>query len=339
MAGNIEVRRAVPEWLHVQVNTWQDLRELGRGNVTQLIRYQRSDIRSRRATLARLDQYAAVLEGKNGADITEEAKKYANPEFTSDDLTLRKDGFGMNPGKAEPAKAEDISRERGETTFNKCGWCEFAGTGSMRFNYMIDGNCSLLSYANLEFNNNRGVTTPCDFKKMSGDQIGEVVSRYREEQVRLREGIQQTQKLAERMRGVARRAEDRPMLPQLRPHDFFNLGDEVVTYVGPQMEDKLVGDPRFITAKVIPGYRHHDGCVSYVSDEQWHKGDYYEGRGGGSGVARADILPKREFDYLVDPKNENYLYRWLNKLNARDKGYGPFAIALFNYNASKQGGK
>ena len=52
------------------------------------------------------------------------------------------------------------------------------------------------------------------------------------------------------------KAKKKPCLPDSRPHNYFNIKDEVRVYIDGKWEHGVV----------VSGYRHHDGCVSYILD-------------------------------------------------------------------------
>ncbi len=110
---------------------------------------------------------------------------------------------------------------------------------------------------------------------------------------------------------VAKSPDKRPYIPQLRPYDLFNVGDEVVVYIG-DSKNSIVSK-RFIVGKVIEDYRHHDGMVSFIANEKWHTGDYYDGRGGFAGLYYPGIMLKWELEYLMS--NPSFLELWLRQID------------------------
>ena len=112
MTENNEIKTIIPDWLHIQIKDWNELKGLGKGNIKQLIKYQNNSIDTIKKTIEELNEYAGILKGKSGKDIAEEAKKYENPIFSPEDLTIRADEGIKSP---EPIKDEDKKRQKGET--------------------------------------------------------------------------------------------------------------------------------------------------------------------------------------------------------------------------------
>lgn len=323
MTERIDARATVPEWTHVEVQDWDDVGNLGKKNIGSLIEYHRNDLIGLGDRIGTLEEYTELLEGKSGNDLAAIAQQFDNPQFTPEDLSVKRDSWS---GVPEPNREEDIDRESNSTTLNKCGWCRYAGSGSWRYKYMVEGSCRLLQEADMETDTHRGAATECSITKMPAKKISRIVERFNQRKTWLIGDLNDKKELVDQMQEVADGSEEKPYLPQLRPYDYFNVDDEVVMYFGSDSE-KLVGYPRFINGKVIEGYRHHDGMVSFITDEVWHSGDYHDGKGGGSGANRADILLKSEFDYLT--QNPDYLNMWLNQLEEhKDGDYAEFKRAM-----------
>ncbi|RLE46430.1 hypothetical protein DRJ25_04190 [Candidatus Woesearchaeota archaeon] len=318
MTENNEIKTIIPDWLHIQIKDWNELKGLGKGNIKQLIKYQNNSIDTIKKTIEELNEYAGILKGKSGKDIAEEAKKYENPIFSPEDLTIRADEGIKSP---EPIKDEDKKRQKGETTFNKCGWCKYAGTGLHRYNYMIKGECRLLYLAGQE-ETDRGITTDCSLKKMSGENIENIVNTYNSKIEDLEREIEKRQSLIERLETISQTTEEKPYLPQLRPMNLFREGSEVIVYLGDIDDVEVIVDEQFIEGKIVSN---EEWFVLFESDERWHKGDYQEGRGGLSGLLRPDILSKKEFEYLT--QNPDFLDLWLKQI-PNEEHYEGFKQAI-----------
>jgi hypothetical protein len=167
----------------------------------------------------------------------------------------------------------------------------------------LEGRCGLMPNWSGDHNWN----DPCHIKKCGKADLQEyAASKKRENENALRE-IDRRNKQIEVLKGLTESADDMPPLPSHRAHDHFNIGDKVMEYIYPPLwaksEHRPVADVlcKWIPATVINGYRHHDGCVSTISDVQVHTNkDYHDGRGGGSGVGVPLIMLKSEHDWFAE---------------------------------------
>lgn len=114
-------------------------------------------------------------------------------------------------------------------------------------------------------------------------------------------------------------AEKKPALPDQRPHDWFNVNDEIACFVG-NWDDRIYKDV-WAFAKVIYGYRHQDGCVSVRYNEKIHNGPYLEGHGGGYGMSRPEVMHMWEFNYLR--QHPDFAKLWVRATNGHLEGYDP----------------
>lgn len=326
-----KLEKYIPQWLHLKIESSDELRKLGKNNLERLVSYQEHYINEKENTIKRLKDMAELLKGKSGNDIIELSKQYENPDFSLCDVRT---GNNWLRGP-EPKRQKDVNRERGETTFNKCGWCEHAGCGTFRYDYMISGPCSLFSYADMENNRERGILTECSLKEMSEKEISKIVKAYKINIKKLEEEIKEKKETISELEKTAKTTEKKPYIAQLRPHDLFNEGDEIVAYIG-GIERTTINKP-FITSKVIQSYRHHDGCVSLIADEKWHNGEYHKGKGGGWGIRRPGILLRKEFEYLI--QNPGFLDFWLEQIEDRNGEYKKFKQTIKEVWPLKFGGK
>ena len=69
--------------------------------------------------------------------------------------------------------AENMNRKKGDTTFEICGWCEFAGSGSCRYSCHLDSYCDLMK----DYDEERKVKwdTPCKILSLSLIDIKDII--------------------------------------------------------------------------------------------------------------------------------------------------------------------
>ncbi len=310
-----------PQYSLRGVKDWDGVSKLGSKNIAALISRARDNEQSLTHNIAKLKEQQNLLLGKSGDDFKEMAKGFDNPVIT--EIGKREGNWTGDP---EPLDAASAERESGTTTFNMCGWCKHAGGGSCRYSYHITTRCSLLGSTSPEtcFN------TPCLLQSKTAVEITEQVQRIEQEVDALlarREKVRQGIKLLQRLK---KGATEKPYLMSLRPHDHFNVGDDVMAYVGQWGEDGehkcVIKQNRtdlsrgvWVPAIVVFGYRHHDGCVSYQALFPIHTNmSYFEGRGGGAGMSRPELLLRSEFNYLQAAKENgdaDFLTMWIDNID------------------------
>ena len=309
------------EYSTVGVSGWDDLPHLGKLNLQELLSSLRSS--EKRCTRGIKDEYdkGGMFEGANGARFAELAKGYECPVVEMGKAP--KDSWLGDP---EPVDVDSMSRKRGSTTFNLCGWCEHGGGGSGRYGYMITTSCSLLPdeaseeashedaddpewaarvahiadaiHGSLPFRKEARTDTPCYLHALTSEECEAVVrwrARNAQELVAHREELRAAIRHVKQLLDAA--TIEKPYIRSLRPYAWFDVGDAVVVHLRDFNAAMLVKDP-WGKAKVIPGYRHHDGCVSYGFELPVHTGEYLNGRGGGSGASSPGVLKEWEFEYL-----------------------------------------
>ena len=223
----------------------------------------------------------------------------------------RRDNWRDDP---EPVDAASTNREPGTTTFNICGWCSHVGCDTCRYGYHISSSCRL-AYGDPQLDVRRRFDTKCWLLSASSDDIARVVANFDVEYRALCLERRIRQSRIRQLKRLLAKSEDKPAAPHERPHDWFNLDDRVVCYVGDWTKDRVCGPDGklavFAPAAVIDGYRHHDGCVSVRYDDRVHSGEYLEGHGGGYGMSRPEIMHRWEFDYLVS--HPDFAAVWLRQ--------------------------
>jgi hypothetical protein len=256
-----------------------------------MVRSWRGHAESLSHSIKKTDEMLAFMQNKNATEITEIAKDFECPTFPN--IGTPKDSWSKD---LEPLDAASINRKGDATTFNFCGWCKHCGGGSCRYNYRITTSCSFIDYAGMK-DEERKFNTPCIFKTATDqffNQVREGLAKKRDQVIREKKT---TDVKIKKLLKLEEEAEKKPAMPGARPHDWYNINDSVVCYVGEWEE--ILTDEQFSTAKVISGYRHHDGCVSVCFDKKIHNGDYLDGHGSGYGMSRPEVMHQWEYEYML----------------------------------------
>ncbi len=317
---SINPQDLIPDyWYGIYVPTEADLIFIGSNNIEYLKRYWRSEecslSKQVKATQADID----LLVGKTPDDIKAMAAEYENPDFPC--IGVLPDNLSKDP---EPLDAASISRERGATTFNVCGWCKHSGGSTCRPNYHITTYCPLIP-RQLGNGDARGVNekfrfnTPCALANGTQELLDTCVEHLKARKANLVASKQRAAAFASYLAEVMRKAEEKPYFASHRPHDWFNINDRVMflTSDGEAIIPEKANS--FIAGTVINGCCYHDGRVSACSDTPWHIGEYCDGRGVGFGTSRPEILLEWEYTYLKE--HPDYLKVWLrcSKADLRSK--------------------
>ncbi|MHB8913445.1 MAG: hypothetical protein ACYC4I_00310 [Minisyncoccota bacterium] len=307
-----------PQYSLRGVKDWNGVSKLGSKNIAALISRARDNEQSLTGNIAKLKERQSLLKSKSGDDFKEMAKEFENPTIT--EIGLREGNWTRDP---EPLDAASANRASGSTTFNMCGWCKQASGGSCRYSYYITTQCGLLGNTSPETR----FDTPCLLQSKTADEIAEQVQRIDHEVDALlakREKVRQGIKLLQRLK---KGASEKPYLMSLRPHDHFNVGDDVIAYVGQWGNDSehksVVKGGVWVPAIVVFGYRHHDGCASYQALFPIHTNmSHFEGRGGGAGMSRPELLLRSEFNYLQDAAQNDvdFFLMWLDNIDDHLRG-------------------
>jgi len=197
--------------------------------------------------------------------------------------------------------SDTINKKKGDTTFKQCGWCNNRGDGSYRYDCMIDGYCNLLK----NYNNDVQFDTECKIIKLGKNDIESIKQSKVHKIEEYRRMIESTQKEISILINLA--LDDIPVLPDNRKHNHFNINDEVMVFA--TFDESLIKD-RWLSGKVVSGYRHHDGCVSVYVDEKYHNGENLDGHGYGAGMSVPTCILKSEYDWFV--KNPERFKEWIN---------------------------
>lgn len=324
-----------PERILKGVASWQDVSRLGSKNIHALFKRvcaHNESIGSERDEI--LGRYG-VLHDKSGDDFKKMAEGFQNPTITKVGIPT-----GSLSGDLEPLDAASKNREAGSTTFNICGWCKYSSGGDLsgQYQFVNRASCSLLSDPSLQTRFN----TPCLLQTKSRDQLA-IEARHLSDEVgalmaRRRKvcgGID----FLERLKG--KKTEEKLLLMSLRSSNHFNLGDEVMVYIGQWGSSKRELDGVWAPAIVIPGYRHHGGNVNYQALVPVHTDmSKIEGCGGSAFFQSPRVLLRSEFDYLrrvTNSSNEgdaHFVGMWLNNF-AGDLGRFDTAQFLHDLTSGK----
>jgi len=286
-----KIAALVPEYWNIVVGSPDDVIFLGKVTIRGMIRAWRYEATGLAKQIKDRDELLTFLHNKNAGEIASAAQQHENPTFTQ--IGTLDGAWGREP---EPLDEASKVRKSGATTFNVCGWCKYAGSGLCRYDYHIASKCSIRTYAGLE-DEERRFDSACFLPTASDNVFNDIRTGLARERTRLIATKRTVDGKIKTLLSLEKRSQKKPAMPAHRPHDWFDVGDELVCYVA-EWADKITSCA-FATAKVIDGYRHHDGCVSVRYDERIHAGEYLDGHGGGYGMARPEVMHKWEYEYLV----------------------------------------
>lgn len=317
------------------IDSWERIPMIGRNNIATLISSARSKEKSLTGSIGRLVEEIKLLTGKSGEDFVKLALEYENPQDMQ--VAIPKDSWSHDP---EPTDHKSINRKGDATTFNICGWCKHTGGGTCRYSFHISTSCGLYGEGSPETKFN----THCLFQSMTAEQVSEIVAKKGREIESLKDQRQGVRNAIRTLQGMGKGATDKPWLMQLRPHDLFNVGDEVAANMANYQNKTVEGE--WVRGFVIFGYRHHDGCVSYQTEFPVHSNmEYFEGRGGGAGMGRPELLLMKELLYLhqaASGSDPAFFEIWMGNVSTHLEGfdkerfvhdvvYGKFAVPPENW--------
>lgn len=206
--------------------------------------------------------------------------------------------------------AENLNRRRGDTNFKICGWCEYNNLGLTLHDCTLETSCCLLREYS-DFNKNLSFDNPCIIYKLGREDIISCAA-YKVYQIRNCESTLKKHKEELKILGKLNNP-DIPVLAENRNADHFNIKGIVWVFHG----------DKWNKGTVVKGYRHHDGCVSYVLDDYPESGQ----KGGwGCGVNVPCILLDKEFKFFK--KNLDLFQIWLR---LSDKSYNGKKLELDKY--------
>jgi hypothetical protein len=204
--------------------------------------------------------------------------------------------------------AENRNRRQGDTTFNICGWCKFAGCGTCRYDCHIESRCDLLP----SWKNEVTWDTPCKVVALGKLDLQDIIRSKKGEIESFKHQITSTETEIEELTKLCDKAEKKPALPDSRDCDYFPLKARVWVFLDKKNDEKG-RFPRtgWFVGTVVDGYRSGDGCVSYVLDEI-----PVSREGWGCGMSVPVVLLDWEYQFFKD--NPEDFGRWLK---ASDRTY------------------
>jgi hypothetical protein len=214
----------------------------------------------------------------------------------------------------EPDWITEKNRKEGDTTLEQCGWCEHRGGGSYRYDCMISGSCDLLK----SYRNDVKWNTPCIIKKMGKGDIDNLIEHKEYEIDSSKISITSYQKNIKSLRKISKKADDKPVSPDKRKHDHFNIGDNVMVLNEEKKEWEL--------GTVVNGYRHHDGCVSF---------DLQEKNNLGCGYAVPSVMLLTEYEWFA--RHLNRFADWVIEACEKDYNGNKFKMTDFPIPQIKEG--
>jgi hypothetical protein len=167
-----------------------------------------------------------------------------------------------------------INKKRGSTNFKQCGWCDYA-SGTHRYDYCIEGKCSLLR----SYSKDVHWDDKCNFITASKSELTELIKYHNCEIQNLKVQISMYKEYISILKNLETDANYKPTLPRDREYNYFNIGDKVAVFV----------ERKWHFGEVTDGHTYHDGIVSYVLEDIGS---------GGLGVSRPEILLKEEYEWF-----------------------------------------
>jgi len=303
--------------------SWEDLPHIGANNIQALIADLRSSEKGLSQKIHKLRSLQDLIFGKDGSHFRDLATQYDNPQ----NIKMGYHPHSWGEPKEEPIDADSLIRNSRTTTFNYCGWCEHSSASVGRYQYAVESHCKLLPehFADWQERVSFLANTPCRLYNHEAVVFEEVHSEYEREVQDLLERREHIRRAIRQMQVIKKGQEDKPYLMSLRPHDHFNLGDQIIGFVGGRDElDDGVSDD-WVTGKVIMGYRHQDGCVSVCFDQPiWKNKSYLDGAGSGYGMSRPECLLVSTFYYLRNQLLQNdliFIDLWMRSIYSRLEGF------------------
>jgi len=193
----------------------------------------------------------------------------------------------MSRRKEPEWNAQNMNRKQGDTTFKQCGWCEYASSGSVRYDCYLNTNCSLLK----DYGKTKETfwDTECIVKKLGKEDMQNIIKNKKYKIRENKASIKRTKKEISIIKSM--KLPKKPPLPENRIQDFKLC--EIVWVFCSKRKDKTFGDDKWHRGIIVKGYRSGDGCISFVLD------DFPESKEGwGCGVAVPCILKGWEYEYF-----------------------------------------
>lgn len=208
--------------------------------------------------------------------------------------------------------AENRNRKSGDTTFKQCGWCEHAGGGRCRYNCNLSTNCSLMS--DYGIGTHLHWDTPCIIKHLSVGDLKDEIHYHKGQIESCLSQIKDAKKSITILNKQIKKAgkDKTPPTADNRSADYFNAGDKIRLFLDGRTDGGIKdGKVGYVKGTVVVGYRHHNGCVSYVLD------DYPESKKGwGCGTTVPSIMLEKDYQFF-----KKHLDKFAIWLELQDKDY------------------
>lgn len=304
-----------PKWSKIlQSNEWSSFKRLGKQNVEEIIsnlhhklKYVKED---NYESTDELDHYISLLEGKTQKDFLKSSKGFFNPKIPK--KSLEKD---KSWNVFEPTRGQDLALEKGSTTLNNCGWCDYAQSHMSMGGYDVnlESSCKLYTLAGKKFKELK-LSESCSFIKLDDFELEELVSIYKAKKKRIEKqnknllskespALQNVDEVESILRKVGESSDDKPLLHNLRS---FNRGDIVLKYIFSDEDAFREYKNTTVEGTVVTWGRL--GPIFHC-DKKFHSGSLNNGRGyhmrGG-----VEYIHKSTFEYMK--KDNDYVQLWLD---------------------------
>ena len=233
---------------------------------------------------------------------------------------IYENSYNSNKKYPEPEwTAANMNRERGDTTFKQCGWCEYADGGLGRDSCYLESKCSLMSTYGI--GSQTYWDTSCIFKHLSSTDLKGATQYHKNIINEFIKKIQDHKKYIAILKAQMKKTgnDKTPPLVSNRASEYFNIGDRIRLFLDGDIEGGITdGKVEYVKGTVVNGYRHHDGCVSYVLD------DYPESqKGWGCGVCMPFIMLEKDYQFF-----KKHLDKFRIWLEFQDKDYNGKCLNL-----------
>jgi hypothetical protein len=181
--------------------------------IRQLIKDQDSRFPELDSEMKKLQGVFDILRG----DIPKLAKKYRDPKF----VRL------FQPEGCDIVALEENPRawKKDETAFNCCGWCPWKESANDRVNFCGIGDKAGLGCYKMAY------YSPCFLKNLPKDKLKEAINNIRREMREVNDKRERIEMRKEKLLSVLKRdPKMRPLLPRLRPRDWFRDNEEIFIF-------------------------------------------------------------------------------------------------------------
>ncbi len=226
---------ALPEdYRCIIVDTFDPLDRLGAKTLLSFLAGWRRQERELSREIHTLAEYLDVIDGKTVADLREMAKGYKSPELKRARVDIgeppehrfvdaKVNTYSGPMPYTEDAVAKELAY--GDTTFNLCGWCQYAQQGR-DFPTCSPENWCELSRNGYHKSTVREFDAPCQFLEKGDGFIKETAEKLKAEKTTLlsrREDVRKRIKVL--LEALKTADQEFPLLASLRPENHFRVGE------------------------------------------------------------------------------------------------------------------